>query len=201
LACPFKKGLRCLGISESFRKNHPLSVLAGVVMRRDRIVDGVSITYITVGGLDATEGVIRLFRGLRRNDISFVMLNGCIISWYNIVDLERVYEEVGVPLICVTYEESSGLEDVIKKRFPKDCEVRLELYRKLGRRELIVLKTGYPVYVRYYGLEKWQVRELLNAFTLCGRQPEPLRVAALVARAVVRAMPTRALAGNPLLKS
>lgn len=201
MACPFKKGLRCLGIAESFRRSYPLSVLAGVVMRRDRIVDGVSITYITVGGLDATEGVIRIFRGLRRNDISFVMLNGCIISWYNIVDLERVYEEIGVPLICVTYEESRGLEDAIKRRFPDDYEARLELYHRLGEREPIVLKTGYPVYVRYYGLEKWQVRELLNAFTLCGKQPEPLRVAALVARAAIRSVSARALAGNPLLKS
>ena len=35
-----KKGLRGLAIAESFRQNSTKSVLAGVVMRRDFIIDG-----------------------------------------------------------------------------------------------------------------------------------------------------------------
>ncbi len=188
MVSPHKKGIRCLGIAESFRRDREKSVLVGVVMRRDKLIDGVAVTTITVGGLDATDGVLRIYRTLNREDVSVLMLNGCIISWFNIVDLERVYEKTGVPLICVTYEESEGIEDYIKRYFPDDYEKRLKLYRKLGKRELVYLHGRYPVYVRFLGLEKWEVRALLNNFTFSGRQPEPLKVANFIARAILRSL-------------
>ncbi len=185
---PTKKGLRCLGIAESFVRNRPKSVLAGVVMRRDLIVDGVAVTRITVGGMDATEGVLEIYRALGREDINFILLNGCIISWFNIIDLERVYEETGVPLICLTYEESEGLEKYIREYFPpEDAERRLKVYRRLGSRVKVYLRrTGAMVYIRHLGMDLRTARALLNAFTLTGCVPEPVRLANLIARAVLR---------------
>ncbi|RLE64257.1 MAG: DUF99 domain-containing protein [Thermoprotei archaeon] len=188
MVSPHKKGIRCLGIAESFRRDREKSILVGVVMRRDRLIDGIAVTTITVGGLDATDGVLEIFRILDRKDISVVMLNGCIISWFNIIDLNTVYEETKIPLICVTYEESEGIEDYIKRYFPEDYEKRLELYRRLGEREIMYLRNRYPVYVRFLGLEKWEVRALLNNFTFSGRQPEPLKVANFIARAILRSL-------------
>ncbi len=188
MVSPHKKGIRCLGIAESFRRDREKSVLVGVVMRRDRLIDGVAVTTITVGGLDATNGVLEIFRTLNRKDISVIMLNGCIISWFNIIDLNTVYEETRVPLICVTYEESEGIEDYIKRYFPDDYEKRLELYYRLGKREIVYLHNKYPVYVRFFGLKKWEVRALLNNFTFSGRQPEPLKVANFIARAILRSL-------------
>ncbi|MCA9450353.1 MAG: DUF99 family protein, partial [Candidatus Omnitrophica bacterium] len=45
-----KKGLRTLGIAESF-SGSPESVLAGVVMRKDLRIDGFRFTTATVGGM------------------------------------------------------------------------------------------------------------------------------------------------------
>lgn len=180
---PYKKAIRCLGIAESFKRAKRKSVLAGVVMRSDLIIDGISLTYITVGGMDATEGVIRLYKQLHRSDINLIMLNGCIISWYNIVDLNQVYNELRVPLICVTYRESKGIEEMLK-RF-SDADKRIEIYRKNGSRSLVKLKTGHKVHVRCYGLKEKEVRVVLNRFTLSGAIPEPLRVAKLIARSVL----------------
>ena len=186
---PFKKGFRALGVAESFVRSYPKSVLAGVVMRRDLIVDGVAIATATVGGLDATEAVLEIFKVLGRRDINCLILGGAIISWYNVIDLERVYRETGVPLLNVTYEESLGIENFIKKYFGDD-EKRLELYRRLGSREPIWLKTGAKVFVRYYGIGKREAEAVLNAFTTHGGVPEPVRVANLVARAALRALLT-----------
>jgi len=80
-----KKGLRVLGIAESF-SSRSTSLLAGVVMRKDLRIDGVAVTGVTVGGMDATEGVLALVRDLDRKDINCIFLGGCIIAWYNIID-------------------------------------------------------------------------------------------------------------------
>jgi len=181
LISPFKRGIRCLGIAESFsRRLWDRSILAGVVMRSDLIIDGVSLTTIEVGGLDSTEGVLRIFRALRRRDINLLMINGTIIAWYNVIDLHKVHEELGLPLISVTYEESKGIEDNLR-RLPRG-EERVKIYRRNGEREEVTLKTGYRVFIRRLGLGKKEARLLLNKFVKEGSVPEPLRVARLVAR-------------------
>lgn len=181
----YKKAIRCLGIAESFiRKIGEKSILAGVVMRSDLIIDGFSFAKITVGGMDATQGVLKLFKRLKRKDINVLMINGCVISWYNVIDLPYVYETLKVPLICITYEESEGLEPYFRRYF-KDAEKRIKIYKKNGERERIKLKTGYEVFVRYFGLNKREVSLILNKFTLNGSIPEPLRVAKLLARSIL----------------
>jgi endonuclease V-like protein UPF0215 family len=179
-------GVRVLGVAESFVKGaSKRSVLAGVVMRGDCLVDGFAFATITVGGMDATEGVIGVYRSLDRSDINYLFLNGCVISWFNIVDLDRVYSELGIPLVCVTYEESEGLEKYFKEYFA-DWEERLRIYSKLGVREPVRLRTDYEVYVRYLGMGRADAVRVLNKFTLQGSVPEPLKTARLVSRALIR---------------
>lgn len=180
-----KKGLRVLGIAESFRKSEEKSLLAGIVMRADLQIDGFAFTHITVGGKDATEGVLRIFEELGRKDINAVLLNGCVISWFNIIDLKRVYDVLKLPLLCVTYEESDGLEKYIKEYF-QDWQERVRAYAALGSRTKIRLHTGHEILVRYLGIEKErEVKVLLDKFTLQGSVPEPLKVARLLARALM----------------
>ena len=185
-----KRGLRALGVAESFQKgSSSRSVLAGVVMRGDLQIDGFGLTTITVGGMDGTEGVLRLFSELERRDINLLLLNGCVIGWYNIVELDKVYEALKLPLICVTYEESEGLEGYFRENFP-DWEMRVEAYGRLGKRVPIDLHTGHRVLVRYLGIkDEQEAKALLDRFTLQGSVPEPLKVARLLARAAMRSPP------------
>lgn len=183
---PDKKGLRALGIAESFQKGvSERSVLAGVVMRGDLQIDGFELSTIAVGGLDATEGVLRLYRDLERRDINLLLFNGCVISWYNIIDLDAVFDDLGIPLICVTYEESEGLEKYFREF--EDSEERLKIYGRLGKRTPIKLHTGHEILVRSLGIEdEGEVKRVLDRFTLQGAVPEPLKVARLLARAAMK---------------
>lgn len=184
-----KKAFRALGISESFvRGLSSESILAGVVLRSDLIIDGFTFSRAKVGGMDSTGKVIGMYKALRRNDINVLMLNGCVISWYNVIDLQRVHEETALPLICVTYEESPGLEKYFMELFPEDYEERIEVYRKNGPRTTIKLHTGHEVYVRFYGMSIEDAKGILNKFTLHGAVPEPLRVARLLARGVMKTL-------------
>jgi hypothetical protein len=180
----FKRGLRTLGIAESFVKQREKAVLAGVVMRGDLQIDGFGFAEVTLRGLDATQGVIDIYNQLSRRDINLIMLNGCVISLFNLVDLDEVYETLAKPVICVTYEESSGLEKYLREF--SDADARLEVYRRLGERSEVLLHTGYRVFVRYRGMNKHEAKHALNLFTLQGSVPEPLKVARLLARAILR---------------
>ncbi|MEM1586245.1 MAG: DUF99 family protein [Candidatus Bathyarchaeia archaeon] len=184
-----KRAFRALGVSESFIKGlSEKSILAGVVLRSDRIIDGFTFSRATVGGMDATDSIINMYRALGRDDINILMLNGCVISWYNVVDLQRVHEETGLPLICVTYEESPGLEKYFMELFPEDYEKRVEIYRKNGLRTQVRLHTGFDVYIRFYGMKLEEAKGILDKFTLHGAVPEPLRIARLLARGIMRTL-------------
>jgi endonuclease V-like protein UPF0215 family len=182
-----KKGIRVLGIAESFRRTQKKSVLAGIVMRSDFVIDGVAFDKITVGGMDATEGVLHVFESLQRADINVMMLNGCVISWFNIIDLRDVYERLRIPLICVTYEESEGLEGHIARHFEAcgERESRIEAYKRLGNRVSVRLHNNFDVLIRFLGMEKTEAAMVLKKFTTHGKVPEPLRVAKIVARATL----------------
>lgn len=177
-----KKGLRVLGIAESY-SGEDRSLLAGVVMRKDLRTDGFSFSSTTVGGMDATKAVISLYEDFEREDINVIMISGCVISWFNIIDPRRVRDETGRGTIIVTYEGSEGLEAEIVHHFPGDRE-RLSAYQALGPRTPVSLSTGYTIHIRSYGISESDAERLCSDFTLDGKVPEPLRVARLCARAV-----------------
>jgi endonuclease V-like protein UPF0215 family len=178
-----KKGVRILGIAESFRKNNGFSTLAGVVMRRDLIVDGMVFGNATIEGNDSTQSILSMYRSLKRNDINCIMLDGLIISMYNIIDGEYLREHSNVPVIGITFQNSEGLEDIIQHRFSNNSKIKLEQYRKLGQRNKILLNTGKTLFLRCWGISPKDASTIVNYFTLQGSIPEPIRIAKLAARA------------------
>jgi len=180
-----KPGIRALGVAESFRQGQRRSVLAGVVMRSDFVIDGVALGRTAVGGDDATIAIASLFRAFKRNDVNLVMVSGAILSLYNIIDVDELAKRTTLPVICLTYKETAGIESSIRRHFPEGAEPKLLAYRKLGKRTGVRLHTGQRVFVRSSGIEDDDIKRILDAFTLQGSVPEPVRVAKLVARAAL----------------
>lgn len=178
---PGKKAIRALGVAESFRPAAKKSTLAGVVMRTDLVVDGFVFGAATVGGDDATSSVLRMYRRLKRADINLIMLSGCIISRYNIIDVDELARRSGLPVVCLTYNESGGIEGAIRRHF-EHPEERIESYRRLGGRTRVLLRTGCRAYVRNAQISDADAKSVLDAFTLQGGVPEPIRLARLLAR-------------------
>jgi uncharacterized protein len=182
-----KSGLRALGIAESYTgRSH--STLAGVVMRKDLRIDGFSFGTVTVGGMDATDTILRMIHDLERRDINVILLSGCVIAWFNVIDPGRIETESAIPVIGVTYEDSDGLLDDIQCHFPSDT-LRIAAYRQLGDRQAFGLHTGQTIYLRAWGMSFADAARFCDDFTLEGKIPEPLRVARLCARHLPGRMP------------
>ena len=180
-----KKGIRVLAIAESFKKGNPNSVLSGVVMRKDLVVDGVAFENTTIEGDDATEKIISLYKNFHRNDINFLLLDGLIISMYNIVDGKLIYENIKIPIIAISFNNSHGIEGSIKKHFPCNYNEKLKNLRRLGKRDLIILKTNKYLWIRFWGINLEDSIKLLNSFVLQGAVPEPIKLAKLISHAYV----------------
>ena len=180
-----KKGLRGLVIAESFTQNSKKSILAGVVMRRDFVIDGFVFGKTTLEGDDATETILSMYKKLNRPDISYLLISGIIISMYNIIDLKKISQSLDLPVIGVTYQDSEGIEEAIRHHFPNSYESKLKEYQELENRDKITLHTSYDIYIRKEGCTLSDAKLLLDELTLQGSFPEPLRVAQLLAKTLL----------------
>lgn len=183
-----KKGIRVLAIAESFKKEKSNSILTGVVMRKDLIIDGVIFGKVTIGGTDATQKIIAMFQNLHRNDIGFLLLDGMIISMFNVVDGEIIYNTIGIPVIIITFKNSQGIDDIIKAQFPDTYKIRLSVIKKLGKREPILLKTNKFLLIRTWGIKLEDAVRLLNSFLIQGSIPEPIKLAKIISRAYLKTL-------------
>jgi uncharacterized protein len=177
-----KKGIRMFAIAESFVQSELRSVLAGVVIRRDLIIDGLIFDSVTIKGTDSTQTILSMYRNIDRNDINCILLGGTIISILNIVDGQKLQNILQVPVIAVTSIERKGLNKHNLLRF-ENGHSRLQLYDALPERAELKLWTGKAVHVRNWGITESEALSLLNDITLQGSRPEPIRIANLAARA------------------
>ena len=177
----WKRGTRVLGVAESFKKSDKKGVVAGIVMRGDIRIDGAGVCRPTVGGTDSTDELISMYHRFRRSDIRAWMLGGSAISWFNIIDLVSLHENTGVPIACVTYHSSEGIEKYLREYFPSDWGERLAVLERAGERTLVPLRSGYSIFINSIGMSLEKAQRLVDLFTLDGRIPEPIRVARLLA--------------------
>lgn len=187
-----KPGSRGLSIAESYAGS--TSTLAGVVMTPAGRVDGFGFGRCTVGGTDVTDAVVDLATSIGREDVRTVLIAGVALAWFNIVDLQTVAGRLELPVVSVTFEESEGLESVIRTEFDEPAATdRLQRYRSLPPRHDHELEDD-TVYLRAAGCDLEEARRVVDAFTPSGAtKPEGLRVAKLAARGLDRARTTNAI--------
>lgn len=152
-------------------------------MRPDLHIDGFAYRKITVGGTDATDEILGMIYGLKRDDINLIMLSGCVIAWYNIIEPHVIHDTILIPVICVSYEESEGLREDIERHFPGDIG-RINRYEALGERTQVHLPTGYSLFARGWGVTEKELIRACILLTHHGKIPEPLRVARIAARSM-----------------
>ncbi|GAB6136718.1 endonuclease dU [Thermococcus prieurii] len=165
------------------------TVLFGVVMKGSKEVVGAVSRWITVDGTDATEKLIDAVNESRFKDLRVVMLKGITYGGFNVVDLERLHRETGLPVIVVvrTRPDLNAMELALRKHFP-DWEERVELLRKAP--PLFEMIPG-KLYVQALGVSPEVAFEVVRVTTKTGLIPEPLRLAHIMASAFMTGESTK----------
>jgi len=188
-----KEEIRILGFDDGAfepRSGKKVPVI-GVVFRGGKFLDGAMLTEVTVDGVDATEEITKLINSSRhKQQLKVIMFDGITLAGFNVVDIESIREQTNVPVIVMN-RKHPDLERVRKAlgHF-SDGEERWETIMRAGEiKECFVGKLGKEIRKVYYqsiGLTDDQTRQIIKLSCTRGFIPEPLRVAHLLATAIVR---------------
>jgi endonuclease V-like protein UPF0215 family len=181
-----KEFVRVLGIDDGpFKFTDEKVPIVGVLMRAGYI-DGVMASEVEVDGKDATERVVGVVNRSRyKEQIRTIMIDGIALGGFNVVDLKEVNSRTGVAIMSITRDEPDfqAMKGVLKKKFD-DWERR---WKVVSSGKLIHVDTGHnPIHVKVVGMNEKDAREIIGRSIIRGALPEPLRVAHLIATALVK---------------
>lgn len=185
-----KREIRILGFDDGafeFKSAGSLVPVIGVIYRGGNFIDGMLRTDITIDGMDATDKLIKRIESTRhRQQLKVVMLDGITLGGFNIVDIHKLHNETGLPIIVVN-RKIPDLKAVRKalKRFD-DFKKRWQTIKNAGKIKTYSFKKGKNLYYQSIGLGDEEAEEILSLSSTRGFIPEPLRVAHIIATAVVK---------------
>ncbi len=181
-----KHGLRVLGLDDGpFNKFTDIkTVIVGVIMRMNYPVEGISVREITVDGMDSTEIAMSMIQGRFLDDIDFVMSNGITFAGFNILDIQGIYRKTGIPVIAITRKNPSieNISRALLLHF-KDSEERIKIIRKTPVDEIVY--GNKTLYINRAGIELNDAATLIRNTASTGNIPEPVRIAHLIATAII----------------
>lgn len=182
-----KQEIRILGIDDApFTFEDTTTMVVGVVMRGGEYLEAVLRSQVAIDGMDATEVIIKMVSFSRyREQLRAILIDGIALGGFNIVNIQKVYDAVTIPVITVTRDKPDlpAIEHALRKHFP-DWEQRLALHQE---GTLYEFKTAFnPLYAKFVGCSPEDAQEIISRATIRGVLPEPLRVAHLIASGIVR---------------
>lgn len=179
--------MRVLGIDDApFSFGECKVPIVGVVVRLPGYVEGVMVSEATVDGEDADQVITDLItRSRYREQIKMVMVDGTSVGGFNVIDIDRLSKDTGIPFCTVTRDrpDLASMKAALQKHFP-DWQRR---YSIVERQELFEVQTRHgPIFASVAGTSKEEMEGLLRGSTVLGAIPEPIRMAHLIAAAIVK---------------
>jgi endonuclease V-like protein UPF0215 family len=191
-----------------FERQHRGDVLlVGAVCSRTRL-DGVVSGKIRRDGSDSARRMIELIeRSQFRAALQAVLLQGIAVGGFNVVDVHGLSASLRLPVlvVCRRRPDRAAVERALFSDDPPDRPRVLGARRKwrlieaAGEMEQLepsrrsvrrAARTGDAVntqrlWIQRVGLSQAEARALIQATTLHGNVPEPLRLAHLIAGGIV----------------
>ncbi|WP_091689512.1 endonuclease dU [Methanococcoides vulcani] len=181
-----KPEIRILGIDDSalIRDN---ILIVGAFFRGGQWLDGVMRSEVTRDGMDATDRIVGMVTSSKHYDqIRVIMLDGVTYGGFNPVDIVRLNEETGIPVI-VLMREIPDLEKIKSAlcHLP-DADKRLQMMMRAGRVIRTISKDpSNPVFIQCAGIEPCLACDIVRLSSTRGNIPEPLRVAHMIATGII----------------
>lgn len=155
--------------------------IVGVMMAGADLVECVAMSQFPIDGEGVTDFLIEWVRGCRfRPSVQAIVLGGVTIAGLSVVEVERLAERLRSPVL------------VVNRRDPSPHRMR-KAFASAGLLDRLALVEATPpatriapgLFVAAAGIDISEAARLLRAVTLKSGMPEPLRLAHLIAAAVV----------------
>ncbi|MCS7130780.1 MAG: DUF99 family protein [Archaeoglobaceae archaeon] len=169
---------RVLGIDDSFSKD--FCCLVGCVMS-GRNIEGFMFEEISIDGFDSTEKIVKMIKRSKFfNQLKCIFLGGITFGGFNIADIKKIYEQTGIPVVVVMGRKPNmdEFKDALKNL--SDYEERIAIVERAGE----IYEFG-SLFIQFCGLSVDEAKKLIETNTWRGKIPEALRIAHLVASAIV----------------
>lgn len=164
------------------------TVLATVFLNEKLQPTRARLSSVTIDGNDATLRALELLQPLKNAKTARVLLDGVTYAGFNYIDPHQLAGGLGGVGVIVFFRwlpQSPRVWRALREHFSD----ALERWRVIGR----VIEKAHPLLLRGHlvhayspNLGREEVVETLERATLWGAQPEPLRLAHLVAREASR---------------
>jgi hypothetical protein len=172
------KEWRFVGFDDSFKDNR--CYIVGCITA-STYIEGFMVDSIEVDGMDVTHKIISMVRRSKfREQLKCIFLSGVTFGGFNIADISEINRRTGIPVVVVM-RKMPNFEDIERALMNVgEYEERIQTMKKAG--EIYSLNE---VYVQLAGCSLDEARVFLKGSTLKGKLPEPLRIAHMVASAIV----------------
>jgi len=184
-----KREIRILGFDDGpfVPRTKGKAIVIGVVTRGGGILDGVIKAEVTIDGLDATDVLVEKINiSKHKPQLRVIMLNGITLAGFNLVDIVELNKRTNLPVIVVNRKRPNFQK--IKKALRRfdDFERRWEIVKRAGNIKRVEVKTGKFIFFQCVGVEDAKASEIIKLSCTHSLIPEPLRLAHLIASAVIK---------------
>ena len=183
-----KPEIRVLGVDDGVFTPHTkgLVTVVGVVFRGGYWLDGVMHTKVRVDGFDATRKIASMvLNSPHYKQLRVMMLNGVTLAGFNVVDIMKLNEKTGLPVMAVARQKPNFAEIRSALHNLPRSEARWSLISNAGAvLEVPTRSKKNRLYVQIAGILEEDARKILELTSTRSDIPEALRVAHLVASGI-----------------
>lgn len=174
--------IRTLGIDDGpFKRGARGQVLVVGAVYSAVSFEGLLSTRVRQDGFNATDCLIDMIRGSKfQPQVHVVMLDGITLGGFNVVDLPRLADEIGLPCLAIMRKRPDRRSIMNALSRVSRPRVREELMDRAGT----VHRAG-PLFFQSAGVQPVVARRVITASVYLGNMPECLRAAHLIARGIV----------------
>lgn len=151
--------------------------IVGAVFAGPRL-DGVLTSKVRRDGANAAGAIASMIERSRFVEhLQLVMLQGVALAGFNVVDVFRLHERLGLPLLVVARREPDmrAVREALETRV-RGAARKWKIIEQLGPME----KVG-SVWIQRVGLSREEAASAIEATSIHSSVPEPLRVAHMIA--------------------
>ncbi|RUM87726.1 MAG: DUF99 domain-containing protein [Thermodesulfatator sp.] len=175
--------VNCIGFDDCpFERDFKGDVEIVGTVWADLRLDGILMGKVRKDGINSTERIASLVKGSKFfQHAGLIMLQGIALAGFNVIDAWRLHSLLDMPVLIVSRRQPDmkAIKKALFTRIPGGRK-KWDLIKKMGPME-----KCHGCFVQRAGLDFEEALAVVERFSIYGNIPEPLRIAHLIAGAMV----------------